>query len=172
MIRKPLGLAALILAGAACGGSAAPLPIEPTAAPTVAPATAPAPTPMIVYVTPAPTPMIVYVTPAPTPKVVTPKPTATRRPTPRPSVSTCDPNAGGEGPPFAFDPSSSDSLHWQEHVYLYTFIKPCPRAGCEEASPDPRFAWMDDWEGPIPKEFQPCLTDPGGAACDCAVTGP
>jgi hypothetical protein len=73
-----------------------------------------------------------------------------------------------------YDPSSPDSLHFQQHQYLYHFIKPCPRAGCETASLDPRFAWIggdNNWEGPIPEEFQPCLTDPDGVACYRAVTG-
>ena len=79
---------------------------------------------------------------------------------------------GGDGSSFVFDPSSSDSLNFQEHQYLYTFIKPCPRAGCETASPDPRFAWMSDWEAPIPAEFQPCLANMNSDACSRAIAGP
>ena len=82
------------------------------------------------------------------------------------------PAAVGGGSSFVFDPSSSDSLNAQEHQYLYTFIKPCPRAGCETASPDPRFAWMGDWEAPVPAEFQPCLTDMNSDACSRAIAGP
>lgn len=72
---------------------------------------------------------------------------------------------------FAYDPSLGQSLNYQEHQYLYTFIKPCPRAGCETATLDPRFAWTLDWEGPIPPEFQPCLTNPEGEACVRAING-
>jgi hypothetical protein len=74
--------------------------------------------------------------------------------------------------PFVPDPSSSELLNAQEHAYLYQFIKPCPRAGCETATPDPRFGWAVNYEDPIPAEFQPCLTDPDGAACYRAVMGP
>ena len=80
--------------------------------------------------------------------------------------------AGGDGSSFVFDPSSSDSLNAQEHQFLYSAIKPCPRAGCETASPDPRFAWMRDWEAPVPAEFQPCLTNINGDACSRAIAGP
>jgi hypothetical protein len=78
----------------------------------------------------------------------------------------------GGGTAFAFDPSSSDSLNAQEHTFLYTLIKPCPRAGCENASLDPRFAWMTDWEAPVPAEFLPCLTDISSDACARANAGP
>jgi hypothetical protein len=30
---------------------------------------------------------------------------------------------------------------------------------------------MDNWDDPIPPEFQPCLTYPDGDACYHAVTG-
>jgi len=85
----------------------------------------------------------------------------------RPSDATLGTGAA----PFVVDSSSTDSIESQQHDYLYAFIKPCPRVGCEDASPDPRFAWMEDWDDPIPPEFQPCLTDPDGAACYHAVTG-
>jgi hypothetical protein len=75
--------------------------------------------------------------------------------------------------PFVFDVSSSKSRYAQEHQYLSQFIKPCPRAGCETATLDPRFAWiLGDWETPIPPAFQPCLASPDGDACYRAVMGP
>ena len=71
-----------------------------------------------------------------------------------------------------YDSSSPGSLYAQQHGYLYQFIKPCPRAGCETATLDPRFAWTLDFEAPIPAEFQSCLTNPDGVACHQAVMGP
>lgn len=72
--------------------------------------------------------------------------------------------------PFEYDPTSNFSRNWQEHQFLYYFIKPCPRAGCENASPDPYWDWMrGDWNEPVPVAFLPCLSDPNGSACYNAV---
>lgn len=78
----------------------------------------------------------------------------------------------GKTVPFSPDLSSSQSLNYQEHQYLYSFIKPCPRAGCETVSPDPRWDWMNDWEASVPPEFLPCLDDPISDACQQAIQGP
>ena len=136
--------------------SIAPTPI---ASPEVATPTSPSP---MASESPSPTPTL-----APPTVPVTPAPT--RKPTPRP---TPEPQTLALGiAPFEPDPSSSDSLLFQQHQYLYSFIKPCPRAGCEDDPLDPRFAWIvGDWEEPIPTEFKPCLTNPDGAACYKAVT--
>lgn len=91
---------------------------------------------------------------------------------PAPPAASVGPMNSDGTVPFSPDPSSSQSLNYQEHQYLYSFIKPCPRAGCENASPDPRWDWMRDWEASIPPVFLPCLDDPMSGTCQQAIQGP
>jgi hypothetical protein len=162
-------LSALMIGAGVWLGSRTGPPVGPTA---VAPSLAVVPTASAAIASQgvfnSPSPSAFAPSPSPSPSPTT-TPTPTRKPTPRPSVIAQTLGTGEA--PFVYDSSSPDSLYSQEHQYLYHFIKPCPRAGCETATLDPRFAWTLDYEAPIPAEFQPCLTNPDGVACYRAVTG-
>ena len=174
-------LSAALVGGGVLLGSRAVAPAQPAPSagpvPAAAASSSPAPSGQAIA-TPGPTPSA---TAAPTPDATptaSPSPRGGARPARRrgprpPRPSTAPPSLHLGIAPFRYDPTSSESLHYQQHFYLYTFIKPCPRAGCETVKPDPRLSWMNDyvWEGPIPAQFQPCLTNPDGAACYRAVVG-
>lgn len=91
---------------------------------------------------------------------------ARRSASPQPAGAT--PNLVWVDGPFVPDPNAGPVLD-QEKQYLFPLLKPCPRAGCEEAAPQPELLFLFIPNAPIPEKWRPCLRDPNGTACMAAV---